>query len=80
MKAISIDVVTWSNAGERKVSPCASLSDAKKLAKQSRTTDNQSVKICDAFGTIFYWSRVVGSKGNRWNARGVVNDIFLGPE
>jgi hypothetical protein len=77
---VSIEVVTWSNGGERKAVSCASLAEAKKLAKQYRTTDNKSVKICDPFGTMFYWSRVVGSKGNRWAARGVINDIFLGPE
>jgi hypothetical protein len=65
--------VIWSNAGERTSLPCASLDDAKKLAKESRTLDNQAVKVCDALGTMYHWTRVVGVKINRWSVQTVVN-------
>ncbi len=71
------DVVTWNNAGERSVVSCATLDEAKKSAKQSRTLDNQTVKIADAFGTLQHWYRLVGAKSNRWVVRPVVNDVFL---
>jgi len=74
---MSMHVETWNNAGERSVVPCASLAEAKKLAKQYRTVAYQTVKIGDAFGTLTHWSRVVGEKGNRWNSREVNHDVFL---
>ena len=74
---MSMHVETWNNAGERTVVPCASLDDAKKLAKQYRTLEYQTVKISDAFGTLTHWSRVVGAKANRWNMREVIHDGFL---
>lgn len=76
--AARIEVVAWNNAGARTAVPCVDLNEAKKLAKECRTLDNQTVKICDAFGTIFHWSRVVGVKVNRWFSRFVENDIFDG--
>jgi hypothetical protein len=73
---VSNQVVIWNTAGERNVLPCATIDDAKKLAKQSRTLDNQTVKICGALGTLYHWSRVLGAKNNRWLAQEVVNDVF----
>lgn len=74
---MAYDVLTWNNAGERSAVSCATLDDAKKSAKQSRTLEYQSVKIADAFGTLHHWNRIVGSKSNRWMARPVVNDVFI---
>jgi hypothetical protein len=80
VQGLSIEVIAVSNAGERKVTPCETLADAKKLAREMRTPENQSVKICDPLGTMFRWSRIVGVKSNRWAARTIINDVFLGPE
>jgi hypothetical protein len=77
--AMIYDVLTWTNAGDRSALACETLADAKKSAQQSRTLDNQTVKIADAFGTVQHWNRVVGSKSNRWVVRPVVNDVFLSP-
>jgi hypothetical protein len=79
-KRLGYEVVKCSNAGEQNSMPCSTLADAKRSAKQCRTLDNQTVKIRDAFGSLYHWSRVMGAKGNRWTARGVVNDVFLSPE
>ncbi len=76
--AARIEVITWDNAGTKTAVPCIDLDEAKKLAKECRTLGNQTVKICDAFGTILHWSRVVGVKINRWFARSVENDMFNG--
>jgi len=38
--------------------------------------DNKTVKICDVFGALYHWSRVLGAKNNRWLAQEVVNDVF----
>ena len=70
---MSNQVVIWNNAGERKALPCATIDDARKLAKESMTLDNQVVKICDAIGTMYHWTRVVGVKFNRWSEQSVVN-------
>jgi hypothetical protein len=77
---MAYDVVMWNNAGGRNAVSCETLADATQSAKQSRTLENRTVKIADAFGTVHHWNRIVGSKSNRWIVRPVVNDVFLSPE
>ena len=73
-------VFIWNNAGERTAVLCATLAEARAVAKQSRTRENQTVKIGDAFGALYHWSRVMASAGNKWITRIVVNDVFLSYE
>ena len=69
-------VITWNNSGERHAASFESLEDARKLARERRTLENKTVRICDSLGTLYHWARVVGVKNNRWIALAVVNDVF----
>jgi len=66
-------VIVWDNSGTRTERPVASQAAGLALAKSLRTTANRTVKIADAFGSTYHWSRSVGLNRNHWSARAVAD-------
>ena len=53
------------------------MADALMKAKQARTLANRTVKVADAFGSTYHWSRSVHMARNHWTTRAVANDAFV---
>jgi len=66
-------VIVWDNSGTRTEYPVANRSAGLVLAKTKRTMFNRTVKIADAFGSTYHWSRTVGLARNHWTARAVAD-------
>jgi hypothetical protein len=66
-------VIVWDNAGARAKHPVASQAAGVDLAKTSRTPANRTVKVADALGSSFHWSRSIGLNRNHWTARAVTD-------
>ena len=64
-------VITWDNSGARTEHPVANQAAGLLLAKSLRTLANRTVKIADAFGSTYHWSRSVALDRNHWTARAV---------
>lgn len=69
-------VIVWDNQGVRTVHTCSDMSDAMKKAKAARTLRNRTVKVADAFGSTYHWSRSEHLARNHWCARAVANEAF----
>lgn len=69
-------LIIWDNEGLRRTKACADLKEALAAAKQARTLANRTVKIADAYGAIYHWTRSGASK-NHWCARAVANEGFV---
>lgn len=69
-------VVVWDNQGIRTVHECVDERDALSKAKTARTPNNRTVKVADAFGSTYHWSRSTHLVRNRWSARAVANEAF----
>ncbi len=69
-------VIVWDNEGKRSVLECASMTEALIKAKECRTLDNRTVKVADAFGSTYHWSRALHLRRNHWSARAVDNEAF----
>ncbi len=66
-------VIAWDNSGARTEYAVASQAAGLVLAKTLRTPANRTVKIADAFGSTYHWSRSVGLDRNHWTARAVAD-------
>ena len=69
-------VIVWDNAGTRTVQECPDMRGALAKAKLARTLANRTVKVADAFGSTYHWSRSSHLVRNHWSARAVANDAF----
>jgi hypothetical protein len=69
-------VIIWDNQGVRSVQNCTDLNDALCQAKAARTQANRTVKVADAFGSTYHWSRATHLTRNHWSARAVANEAF----
>ena len=70
-------VIVWDNTGTRSVVPCQTMEQASEVAKSKRTMDNRTVKIADAFGSTFHWSRSTHLHRNHWSSRAVDSSAFV---
>lgn len=70
-------VIVWDNDGTRTEQECADMADALAKAKQARTLANRTVKVADAFGSTYHWSRSEHLKRNHWSTRAVANDAYI---
>lgn len=66
-------VIVWDNSGTRTEHPVANQAAGLAMAKTLRTLDNRTVKIADAIGSTYHWSRSVGLTRNHWTARAVAD-------
>lgn len=66
-------VIVWDNAGARVEHPVASQAAGVALAKTYRTPANRTVKVADALGSTYHWSRSVGVNRNHWTVRAVAD-------
>lgn len=70
-------VIVWDNEGTRTEQECHDMADALVKAKQARTPANRTVKVADAFGSTYHWSRSVHLARNHWTTRAVADDAFV---
>lgn len=66
-------VIAWDNNGTRTEHPVASEAAGLVLAKTLRTAANRTIKIADALGSTYHWTRSVGLDRNHWTARAVAD-------
>lgn len=66
-------VIAWDNSGARTKHPVASQAAGVALAKTLRTTTNRTVKVADALGSTYHWTRSSGVARNHWTARAVAD-------
>lgn len=66
-------VIAWDNNGARTEHPVVSQAAGLVLAKTLRTPANRTVKIADALGSTYHWSRSVELDRNHWTARAVAD-------
>jgi hypothetical protein len=69
-------VIVWDNAGVRSVHEGTAKGGAVALAKMFRTLSNRTVKVADAFGSTYHWSRSVHLPPNQWSTRAVASEAF----
>lgn len=73
---MSVEVIIWDNEGVKTTKPVENSAAAKVHAKMARSLSNRTVKIADAGGTTYHWSRNLSATKNHWVARPVANEFF----